>query len=1294
MQAQITLQPLSIDICNGSNGRLICKGNNLTTYRWQDSSSSGWVNLSQNTTYSGVTKDTLTLTKPSSSLNSRRYRCILDSNGLGIRRDTSRSVSAIVLSALSKASISGNKSICYNSSADTIKMTTNASGGKNGFSYQWQKSSNGTSWSNISGATGTNYLPGNLTSSQYYRISANSNFTCGIINSDSVLVNVYPILNPGSIANNQTICYNTVPKAIKISTTPSGGGGGFSYQWQSSTDSINFSNISGATLDSLQLGSLSTKTFVRVLVNSSKACGPIPSNILRILVRGNLTAPRLLGNDTICYNTSPDTLKIVQAPRGGDGTYAYQWQKSNNGINWSDILNETKSKHKTGALTSNTFYRLKTTTGSNCGSVYSDSIFVKVYANLTAATIGDKQSICYNSSLKTLKTKTAATGGGDTYNYQWQISTDSLNFSNISNANNDSLKMNNLKVNSFYRMLVNSTKACGQTISNSTKVTVYKKLSAAITIGNDTVCYNTSADTLRMTNYASGGDGQFALQWQSSADGLSWIDLLNETNSKYKSPALKSNTFYRLKSIAGSNCGNVYSDSLFVKVYADLAPAAINQDQTICYNTAPQTLKTISFAKGGNDKFSNQWLISSDSINFSSLTGQTKDSLATGKLNATKYYKLNSISNFGCGQIESKRVKITVYDIFNGPKIKSSDTICFGALADTLTITQAASGGNKQYFYQWQKSSNSITWQSISTQTNVKYGPGNLNASQYYKLISNSGMGCGFDTSNIVYLRVLPQLNAAAIFGNQNICYGAKADTVKPFTLASGGNGLFTYNWQTSLNASTWTNSGSSSPTFYNNGNLNNSIFNRLKASSNYACGDVYSNVIFINVYPKLNSGIIDADQVICYNSKPNNLRSLTGPFGGGNSYAYNWQLSLDSLNFLPITGETLNSISPAKLVKTAFYRLKTSSTLGCGYVESNIIKIKVYDKLSIGKLLGNDTICARTSPNLFSMSRPVLGGDLNYTYQWYKSINNINWSIISNSTQKDFQESKLNSNFFYKLHVTSGSACGIDTSNSIFVKVNPLPDSIPINGKVILCRNSKDVPFKLQYNKPEYTYKWDLKSGDIIYGQWKDSCYVNLSDNKTKDTIKVFITNKFTSCQITTIKPIEIIESRAPNKTKIVRKANSNILVCEDNDPNITYQWGFIERSTLKTTAIPSSNNRYIVLPHNFDTTQYIYFVETAQVGCKTRSYYNYSLYNENLELNTFAINELIIYPNPSNGKFTLNTSESIDEIKIYNMMGQEMKINQIENSNSFMASCPAGIYTVWIKINQSVTVKQITIQ
>jgi hypothetical protein len=77
-----SLNPVNTSVCEGANTSFTVLASNVITYQWQVDPGTGFVNLSNNATYSGVTTTTLNITAATNSLNGFIYRCVA-TNGAG-----------------------------------------------------------------------------------------------------------------------------------------------------------------------------------------------------------------------------------------------------------------------------------------------------------------------------------------------------------------------------------------------------------------------------------------------------------------------------------------------------------------------------------------------------------------------------------------------------------------------------------------------------------------------------------------------------------------------------------------------------------------------------------------------------------------------------------------------------------------------------------------------------------------------------------------------------------------------------------------------------------------------------------------------------------------------------------------------------------------------------------------------------------------------------------------------------------------------------------------------------------
>lgn len=1103
--AQIQINSSSLNLCTSNSGFFFVQ-NSIhpnSTYQWQDSTAIGWSNISNTNNFIGVTNDTLFLFNVNTSLNNLKVRCIIDSAALNIRKDTTRAGLITIYSPIVAPKIKKSQSICYNASPDSILATQAASGADANFIYQWQLAKTLTSWTDIPGADSLSLSIQNLVDSVYYfRLRATSLFGCGIAYSDTIKVNVYNSFKKPLISANQIICYNTIPQKLNLLGYKNSVDDKFNYQWQSSFDAINFNDIINKTDTQLIFNqSLTSSLYYRLKVTSISGCGIQFSDTVFIKVLPNIIRPVISSNQILCYNGTPDTLRMTQRAKGADSLFTYNWQESLNGINWLLINNATDTFLKLNNQSTTKYFRIAAY--NSCDTIFSDSIKITVYPILNAGIIRNSQSICYNASPQVLSFQTLPSGADGMYSYNWQVSADSINFNDIVGANTSIFQPPLLTNTRYYRLKVTSDFGCGIDYTNIVKIFVYDQFIAAqISTNTDTVCYGYTTDTLFISNFPKGANGVYSYQWQSSTDNVNWTNINLANGTKYISNRLFQTTFYRV--LVASNCGLLNSNVIKVFVFTNITKPVLSIKQTICYNTAP----------------------------------------------------------------------------------------------DTIRVVVPASGADNKFTYSWYQSSNGINWTLIPNANLLKYNPGKLTSSTYYKVL----------------------------------------------------------------------------------------------AQNSYSCFR-YSDSVYINVYNEFKAGVISSNQIVCFMNESDTLRFNQLPSGAGESFALQWQVSTDSINFTNIIASTGQKFKAPKSDHTKFYRVRVTSNLGCGILFTNIIRIKVYDKFIGAVISGNDTICKDSIPNeLISIALPQ-GGNLQYSYQWQFSNDLLSWINIPNATSNSYQPGELLSTTYYRLLNFSGMNCGFDTSNFITIKVLDLPDTTEIVGYTEVCKNQQELFYKLNKTNDQYSYRWFVNKAEILTNNQSNAIFLNWSEQTGFDTIRVLQFNKVTGCYNYMLLPIIIKEDRAPNKTKIIRKSNTNILVCQDSTVGLTYQWGYIEKGITTMHDIPNANLRYVLLPHNFDTTRYVYYVRTIYTGCATNTFYNYydplifnSVHDQKIEVN--------IFPNPSNGKFKISGFDNKKiSISIYDVLGKQQSYDFHENEISLNNANP-GVYFVIVYHNNKKYTKRIVIK
>ncbi len=112
------------------------------------------------------------------------------------------------------------------------------------------------------------------------------------------------VLNPGTIAADQVVCYGDNPAMLTETSAPNGGPAAYVFQWQSSTNTGGpFINIAGATLNQYTPLAGATYTLYYRRMVTSGICMPVYSNVVEILVNPRPVA-FLTGGATICPGES------------------------------------------------------------------------------------------------------------------------------------------------------------------------------------------------------------------------------------------------------------------------------------------------------------------------------------------------------------------------------------------------------------------------------------------------------------------------------------------------------------------------------------------------------------------------------------------------------------------------------------------------------------------------------------------------------------------------------------------------------------------------------------------------------------------------------------------------------------------------------------------------------------------------------------------------------------------------------------------------------------------------------
>ena len=661
-----------------TNAQTICYNGNPSTLGSSSSASNGiggysyqWQKRPAGSNWQNISGANSTSYNPPTLTTTHDYRRRVISCGQTKYTNTIR---VTVKSPLSPGGINNAQTVCYGGNPSTLGNSSSASNGLGGYTYQWQIKSPSGSWSNISGATSTTYNPPTLTATRDYRRRV---ISCGQTKYTNIIrVTVLPSLSPGSINNAQTVCYGGNPSTLGNSSSALNGLGGYSYQWQISTDGgSNFSNISGATSTTYNPPSLTaTRDYRRRVIS----CGQTKySNTVRVTVKSPLTAGSINGAQTVCYSGNPSTLGNSSSPSNGLGGYNYQWEIKSPSGSWSSISGATSSTHNPPSLTATRDYRRKVV---SCGQTqYSNTIRITVKSALDPGNITNAQTVCYGDNPDALGSSSSASNGLGGYSYQWQSKASGGSWSNLNGETSTTYNPPSLNETRDYRRRVIS---CGQTkYTNVISVTVRPNLVAGSINGDKSICYNATAGTLGNSSSASGGNGSYTYQWQRRSPGGSWANISGETSTLLSPGNLNDDTEFRRRvySCGQYKYSNVVTINVFNQVstpttssYGRCGPGVINLNPSV--GSGGNTIRWYNSSSGGS--------------HFTQALEYAPD------LSTDQTYYISSYSTLtGC---ESSRVAINAV-INPEPNVDAGSTLTYYEFENSVNLSgtgESPQGGN------------------------------------------------------------------------------------------------------------------------------------------------------------------------------------------------------------------------------------------------------------------------------------------------------------------------------------------------------------------------------------------------------------------------------------------------------------------------------------------------------------------------------------------------------------------------------------------------------------------------
>ncbi|MEJ8758241.1 gliding motility-associated C-terminal domain-containing protein [Pontibacter sp. H259] len=761
--------------------------------------------------------------------------------------------------------IGSNQALCTGGKPEPLTGSVPVGGG-GAYIYQWQRSTNGTTFTDIPGANAQEYAPSTLTTTTWFRRMVKGASTCPATYSNIVLITVTPM--PASIdVVEPMICYGSPATMTVTNPDP-----GFTYSWYD----VEAGGTVLATGTSYTTVALTTSKLYYVEATATSGCYSTRRSV-QVTVTPLPGAPTA-ANVTVCEGNSA-TLAVNPT----DATIFYRWYNS------SQTLLATGINYNTGPLTANATYYVEAVTKASPGCASpKTAVQVTVTPIITNNTLSSDQVICSGATPTTLQ-GTLPAGGGGGFNYQWASSEDGSLFQNITGATGKDYAPGALTKTTWFRRTVQASGNCTPSVSNAVKITV-NPLPAAPTAQNQNICTGT-ATILQVTS----PDANYTYKWYSTPTGGTALI----TGTSYNTGILTSNKTYYIEAVSESGCVSTTRGSVTVTVTP--LPAIPEADNAAICSGSATTLSVL--APDANLVY--RWY---DAETGGSLLA-TGTNYTTEILSANKTYYLEAATIGGCTSPDRKAVYVAVTPLPATPEVDNT-TVCAGDAA-VLFVKNPDPTATYNWYSGGTLLSSGVTFTTAILGTSTTF---------QVEAVANTSTACTSPARRTVIVTVTPNIGNNTIYANQTICSGGTPASLSG-TTPTGGSGAYTYQWERSEDGVNFSSIAGATNASYAPSSLTISTWYRRKVkSSTGSCPEHVSNAVKVTVSPLPVTPVV-ANTTICAGETAK--LSIASPDA---TLTYKWYSSATSINPIGVSPTLTTEI----LTATTTYYVDATSQAGC----------------------------------------------------------------------------------------------------------------------------------------------------------------------------------------------------------------------------------------------------------------------------------------------------------------------------------------------------------------------------
>lgn len=518
-------------------------------------------------------------------------------------------------------------------------------------------------------------------------------------------------------------------------------------------------------------------------------------------------------------------------------------------------------------------------------------------------------------------------------------------------------------------------------------------------------------------------------QWQRSVDnGSSWVDIPGQISSSYT--VISSDYQFRLRAAVTARNNN--GATVSVSSQSGLVDALYSVQLPIVrgFLIPGQVLETTEgiWSSKFPMTYSYQW-----TNNGANIAGEQTSTytLANSDIGATVAVKVTAVTSLGALTVSSA-VRSAVTAIANTDlPVVTGVAKTYSTLSTTIGTWIGSPVGTT---YQWQRSADKVTWDSIPSASSSNYtvalgDNGFYLRSQVFETKTVSSVtykvGAASLPTDLVTSITITNTVLPAITGSWNVG--------QVLNLSNGVwsvSGTFTYQWQTSSDGSTWTDKAGATSNSLTLASSESGLYLRAKVTevNGSATGIAYSNATskvgapYNSVTPSI-SGTMQVGETQTVNA---------GTWSGTPTLTYQWQNSTDGIAWTAIGGATNSTFvmtfalsnSRIRTVVTAVNAVDTAtanSTVIAGFAPPRATVTPVITgTTTVGQVLTSTT---GTWPSTSS----------GHAFQWQRSADaGITWTNIAGAIASTYTLLSADNGYVFRTQVALTNTTGTSSAYSL----------------------------------------------------------------------------------------------------------------------------------------------------------------------------------------------------------------------------------------------------------------------